>query len=65
MEIEPAIPPSEWPQTHTLDCRATGIGQKSYTDELERDRETEIYRLWVKGAINKVTEVYKAKDRSD
>jgi len=26
-EFEPAIPASERPQTHTLDCAATGIGQ--------------------------------------
>ena len=25
-EFEPGIPASEWPQTHTLDSRATGIG---------------------------------------
>ena len=39
--IEPAIPPNEWSQTHTLDCTATEIGQKSYTDEIrmrQRDR---------------------------
>jgi hypothetical protein len=25
-EFEPAIPASEWPQTHALDCAAAGIG---------------------------------------
>jgi len=25
-KFEPAIPANEWPQTHTGDCAATGIG---------------------------------------
>jgi len=29
--IEPTIPASEWPQTHTLDCVATGIGSSLYS----------------------------------
>jgi Zn ribbon nucleic-acid-binding protein len=43
--IEPAIPPSKWPQTEVLECMATGIEQKSYTDEIRkswRDRNIQI-----------------------
>jgi len=25
--FEPTIPASEWPQTHTLNCKATGLSQ--------------------------------------
>jgi len=35
--IEPAVPPSEWPQTHALDFTVTGIEQKSYTDEIRKN----------------------------
>jgi hypothetical protein len=34
MRIEPAIPASEEPQTHVLDCAATGIGNYSFTTKL-------------------------------
>ena len=30
--FEPAIPASEWPQTHALDRAATGIGDCDYME---------------------------------
>jgi hypothetical protein len=40
-----------------------GSAKNHIQTKLERDRGTEIYRMWVRGARSKVTEVYKAKDR--
>ena len=35
--FEPAIPASERPQTHALDCTATGIGQNMECYTTDRD----------------------------
>jgi len=41
--FEPAIPASEWPQTHPLDCAATGTGLYYRTSNLGR---IEMGRPW-------------------
>jgi peroxiredoxin len=43
-EFEPAIPASERPQTHTLDCAVTGTGFSSKLQEFET-QNTVVFKI--------------------